>query len=319
MPGASAGVEGQPPGPSPQQLLSKIDAGNGGVTAPSCRLAGQSGQRRASPALPALPTCSRSSMPTATATSMPKRTGPDDAQRPCRPSTMDFAQSRGSTDGTASSTAQAGDDLFDKADSDGDGAVSKTELQALLEAMSGGTASQTRVRSDDAFAALDTDGDGSLTQAEFDAGRPPEGSAPPPGAMPHRPAGPGRRRRQDASTTTTTTRLTPTRWRGIADRAAGRCRVDAGAGRLSARCSAPSIPTATRPSASESKTFIDQLTSQFASAAAWRRHGHPSADTELSIRQDRQNRVVTWRGGRPARHRYAQAATTLAAAPALRR
>ncbi len=89
------------------------------------------------------------------------------------PSTMDFAQRRASSsNASADGTGQAGDDLFSKVDSDGNGSVSKDELQALLEKMSGGTASQTGVGSDDAFAALDTDGDGSLTQAEFDAGRP---------------------------------------------------------------------------------------------------------------------------------------------------
>ena len=88
------------------------------------------------------------------------------------PSTMDFAQQRASSSTNADSTGEAGDDLFAKVDTDGDNAISSTELQALLEAMSGGTASQTGVSSDDAFAALDTNGDGSLTQAEFDAGRP---------------------------------------------------------------------------------------------------------------------------------------------------
>ena len=94
------------------------------------------------------------------------------------PSTMEFAQRRSGeaegTDGTTGATTrgQAGDDLFGKVDTDSDGTVSQTELQALLETMSGGTASQTGVSSDDLFATLDTDGDGSLTQAEFDAGRP---------------------------------------------------------------------------------------------------------------------------------------------------
>ena len=68
------------------------------------------------------------------------------------PSTMDFAQQRASgsssADGTAG-TGEAGDDLFAKVDADGDNAISSTELQALLEAMSGGTASQTGVSSDD--------------------------------------------------------------------------------------------------------------------------------------------------------------------------
>lgn len=126
------------------------------------------------------------------------------------PSTMDFAQQRASgsssADGTAG-TGEAGDDLFAKVDTDGDNAISSTELQALLEAMSGGTASQTGVSSDDAFSALDSDGDGSLTQAEFDAGRPtgqgsPGGGVGGPGGMPPPPPA-GAAQGSDSSTAST--------------------------------------------------------------------------------------------------------------------
>lgn len=114
---------------------------------------------------------------------------------PPPPSTMAFAQSR-SGDSSSAATGQAGDDLFGKVDSDGDGAVSQTELQALLEAMSGGTASKTGVSSDQVFSQLDADGDGSLSEAEFDAGRPSgaEGEAggmQAMGGMPPPPGGPG--------------------------------------------------------------------------------------------------------------------------------
>ena len=114
---------------------------------------------------------------------------------PPPPSTMAFAQSR-SGDSSSAATGQAGDDLFGKVDSDGDGAVSQTELQALLEAMSGGTASKTGVSSDEVFSQLDADGDGSLSEAEFDAGRPSgaggdAGGMQAMGGMPPPPGGPG--------------------------------------------------------------------------------------------------------------------------------
>ena len=128
------------------------------------------------------------------------------------PSTMDFAQQRASGSASASvggtaGTGEAGDDLFAKVDTDGDNAISSTELQALLEAMSGGTASQTGVSSDDAFSALDSDGDGSLTQAEFDAGRPtgqggPGGGVGGPGGMPPPPPA-GAAQGSDSSTAST--------------------------------------------------------------------------------------------------------------------
>ena len=114
---------------------------------------------------------------------------------PPPPSTMAFAQSR-SGDSSSAATGQAGDDLFGKVDSDGNGSVSPTELQALLEAMSGGTASKTGVSSDQVFSQLDADGDGSLSEAEFDAGRPSgaagdAGGMQAMGGMPPPPGGPG--------------------------------------------------------------------------------------------------------------------------------
>ncbi|MCB1987575.1 MAG: calcium-binding protein [Burkholderiaceae bacterium] len=312
---SSAGVQrASRPGPSPQQLLSKIDAdGNGGVDSTELqglldKVAQKTGVSSATSAADLLTKFDANSDGNLNA---------DELGQTMRsilpaPSTMDFAQSRSSTDGTTSSTGQAGDDLFGNADSDGDGAVSKTELQALLEAMSGGTASQTGVRSDDAFAALDTDGDGSLTQAEFDAGRPPEGSAPPPGAMPPPPGGPrGAGGAQDASATTTYDPL-DTNEDGVVsltERLAGATSTlqqDA----VSALFSAIDTDGDQTISESESKMFIDQLTSQFASAtAASTATATPSADTESSARQDRQGpRGDLVRLADLARHRYAQAA-----------
>ena len=89
---------------------------------------------------------------------------------PSPPSTLDFAQSRNSTEGS--------DDLFSKVDSDGNGSISQDELQTLLEKMgsdrqASGTSSTSS--SSDTFSQLDSDGDGSLSQTEFEAGRPPRG------------------------------------------------------------------------------------------------------------------------------------------------
>ncbi|MDD0816669.1 XopAW family type III secretion system calcium-binding effector [Curvibacter sp. HBC28] len=128
------------------------------------------------------------------------------------PSTMDFAQSRSSSSGSA--TGQAGDDLFSKVDSDGSGAVSQEELQGLLEHMSGNrdsTATSTEATA--LFQQLDSDSDGSLSSSEFDAGRPQNSAdsgasnstasanrpAPPPGG----PGGPGRSGGASSSTSET--------------------------------------------------------------------------------------------------------------------
>ena len=59
----------------------------------------------------------------------------------------------------------AADQLFAKIDTDGDGKISKQELEAAFKAH-GGTAEQ----ADAMFAKLDTDGDGSVSKAEFVAG-----------------------------------------------------------------------------------------------------------------------------------------------------
>jgi Ca2+-binding EF-hand superfamily protein len=92
--------------------------------------------------------------------------------------------------GVASDSSAA--DLLKKADADGDGSLSASELgQAMHDLMpppstmdfaqsrAGDGAAQS---SDDMFAKLDTDGDGKLSQTEFDAGKPsgPDGGMPPP-------------------------------------------------------------------------------------------------------------------------------------------
>ncbi len=110
---------------------------------------------------------------------------------PPPPSTMDFAQSRGGDYGGGSGGSQ--DDLFAKIDTNADGSIDKTELQALTDKIKADTGKD----ASDLFAKLDTDGDSQLTQAEFDAGHPqgtdaaqgPKG--PPPTDGPPPPGGPG--------------------------------------------------------------------------------------------------------------------------------
>ena len=193
---------------------------------------------------------------------------------PPPPSTMAFAQSRSGEGASAatSATGKAGDDLFGKVDSDGDSAVSKTELQALLEAMSGGTASQTGVSSDDVFSQLDTNGDGSLTQAEFDAGRSSGaggdaggmqamgGMPPPPGG----PGGPGGAGAATGSSSATSYDPLDTNEDGVvsaAERLAGGTSTEE-QDAITALFNAIDTDGDASISASESKAFIDQLTSQ---------------------------------------------------------
>ncbi|WP_255424300.1 EF-hand domain-containing protein [Acidovorax sp. 93] len=206
---------------------------------------------------------------------------------PPPPSTMAFAQSRGDSDSdTATATGQAGDDLFGKVDSDGDGAVSKTELQALLEAMSGGTASQAGVSSDDVFSQLDADGDGSLTQAEFDAGRPSGaageagGGMQVMGGMPPPPGGPGGASASADSTTTYDALDTNKDGEvSLTERLAGSTSsVEQDA--ITALFNAIDTDGDASISASESRTFIDQLTSQLQQPAS------PASTSDTSQRND---------------------------------
>lgn len=198
------------PAPSPERLLSKLDAdGSGGVNDTElqgllddvAKKTGVSSQTSAADLVKQYDSDGDGSL---NADELGKTM---QSVLPAPPSTMAFAQSRGNSD---AATGQAGDDLFGKVDSDGDGSVSQTELQALLEAMSDGTASKTGVSSDDVFSQLDADGDGKLSEAEFDAGRPSAeagggmqamGGMPPPGG----PGGPGRPGGADASADSTTT------------------------------------------------------------------------------------------------------------------
>lgn len=293
------------PGPSPERLLSKIDTDNsGGVDSTELqglldKVSKKSGVSSDTSAADLLTQFDANSDGNLNADEL----GQTMRSIMPAPSTMDFAQSRSSKDSASSATSQAGDDLFDKVDSDGDSAVNKTELQALLEAMSGGTASQTGVSSDDAFAALDTDGDGSLTQAEFDAGRPSEGGMPPP------PGGAGGTQTSSATTTYDTLDTNEDGVVSLTERLAGATSAqeqDA----VSALFSAIDTDGDQTISESESKTFIDQLTSQFASAtAASTTTTTRSVDTESSARQDSQSpRGDLLRLADLARHRYAQAA-----------
>ncbi|QLA80994.1 calcium-binding protein [Acidovorax sp. JMULE5] len=256
------------PAPTPERLLSKIDAdGNGGVS--DTELQGL---------LDDVTQKTRVSSQTSAADLVKQYDSNGDGNLnadelgktmqsvlPPPPSTMAFAQSRGDSD---TATSQAGDDLFGKVDSDGDGAVSKTELQALLEAMSGGTASQAGVSSDDVFSQLDADGDGSLTQAEFDAGRPSGaageagGGMQAMGGMPPPPGGPGGASASADSTTTYDALDTNEDGEvSLTERLAGSTSsVEQDA--ITALFNAIDTDGDASISASESKTFIDQLTSQ---------------------------------------------------------
>jgi len=195
--GASVQRASRPP-PSPERLLSKIDAdGSGSVSDTELQgllddVAKKTGVSSQTSAADLVKQYDANGDGTLNADELGKTL---QSVLPPPPSTMAFAQSR-SGDSSSAATGQAGDDLFGKVDSDGDGAVSQTELQALLEAMSGGTASKTGVSSDQVFSQLDADGDGSLSEAEFDAGRPSgaEGEAggmQAMGGMPPPPGGPG--------------------------------------------------------------------------------------------------------------------------------
>ena len=195
--GASVQRASRPP-PSPERLLSKIDAdGSGSVSDTELQgllddVAKKTGVSSQTSAADLVKQYDANGDGSLNADELGKTM---QNVLPPPPSTMAFAQSR-SGDSSSAATGQAGDDLFGKVDSDGDGSVSQTELQALLEAMSGGTASKTGVSSDQVFSQLDADGDGSLSEAEFDAGRPSgaEGEAggmQAMGGMPPPPGGPG--------------------------------------------------------------------------------------------------------------------------------
>lgn len=262
------------PAPTPERLLSKIDAdGNGGVTDTELQgllddVAKKSGVSSQTSAADLVKQYDSNGDGNLNADELGKTM---QSVLPPPPSTMAFAQSRGDSD---TATGQAGDDFFGKVDSDGDGAVSKTELQALLEAMSGGTASQAGVSSDDVFSQLDADGDGSLTQAEFDAGRPSGaageagGGMQAMGGMPPPPGGPGGA--SASANSTTTYDALDTNKDGevsLTERLAGSTSsVEQDA--ITALFNAIDTDGDASISASESRTFIDQLTSQLQQPAS---------------------------------------------------
>ncbi len=283
------------PGPSPERLLSKIDTdGSGGVSDTELQglldnVAKKTGVSSQTSAADLVKQYDANGDGSLNADELGKTL---QSVLPPPPSTMAFAQSRGGegSSSATSATGQAGDDLFGKVDSDGDGdgAVSKTELQALLEAMSGGTASQTGVSSDDVFSQLDTDGDGGLTQAEFDAGRP---SGPGAGAdgmqamggMPPPPGGPrgagGAGAASDSSSATSYDPLDTNEDGKVsaAERLAGGTST-AEQDAITALFNAIDTDGDASISASESKVFIDQLTSQVQSTT--------STSTESTGRND---------------------------------
>ena len=81
------------------------------------------------------------------------------------------------------------EEMFDKLDSDGDGALSETELQAMTDHLAEKLGDEAPSAAD-LLAKLDEDGDGALSFAEFEAGRP---QGPPPGGpLGQMPPGAGR-------------------------------------------------------------------------------------------------------------------------------
>lgn len=62
--------------------------------------------------------------------------------------------------------------MFAAMDANGDGDVSKTELQSLLDKMSAASGTSSTVSVDDIMNSVDTDGDGSLSKSEFAASGP---------------------------------------------------------------------------------------------------------------------------------------------------
>lgn len=268
---SSASVQRAPrPGPSPERLLAKIDAdGSGGVSGTElqgllddvAKKTGASSQTSAADLVQQYDSDGDGSL---NADELGKTM---QSVMPPPPSTMAFAQSRSDSTSTGA-TGQAGDDLFGKVDTDGDGAVSQTELQALLEKMSGGTASKTGVGSDELFSQLDADGDGRLSQAEFDAGRPSgEAGGGAVGGMPAPPGGPGGPGGASASTSSSAYDPLDTNEDGVvsaAEQAAGAARADA----ITALFKTIDTDGDSSISSEEAQSFIDQLSSQFSSSSA---------------------------------------------------
>ena len=262
------------PGPSPERLLSKIDAdGSGGVSDTElqgllddvAKKTGASSQTSAADLVKQYDSDGDGSL---NADELGKTM---QSVLPPPPSTMAFAQSRSDSATTSTgtgATGQAGDDLFGKVDTDGDGAVGQAELQALLEKMSGGTASKTGVSGDELFSQVDADGDGSLSEAEFDAGRPSgeAGGGAVGGMPPPPPGGPGGPGGASASSGTTYDPL-DTNEDGVvsaAEQAAGAAQTDA----ITALFKTIDTDGDSSVSSEEARSFIDQLTSQLTSASS---------------------------------------------------
>jgi Ca2+-binding EF-hand superfamily protein len=276
------------PPPSPERLLSKIDAdGSGGVSDTELQgllddVAQKTGVSSQTSAANLVKQYDANGDGSLNADELGKTL---QSVLPPPPSTMAFAQSR-SGDSSSAATGQAGDDLFGKVDSDGDGSVSKTELQALLEAMSGGTASQTGVSSDEVFSQLDADGDGSLSEAEFDAGRPPgageeAGGMQAMGGMPPPPGGPGGAGGTSGSSSAASYDPLDTNEDGVvsaAERLAGSTSSVA-QDAITALFNAIDTDGDASISTTESQAFIDQLTRQTQSATA---SGEPGGRNDLA-------------------------------------
>lgn len=330
---SSASVQRAPrAGPSPERLLSKIDAdGSGGVDSTELQgllddVSKKTGVASTTSAADLITQYDSNGDGSLNADELGKTV---QSVLPPPPSTMAFAQSRssdieGAGDGTqgAGARGQAGDDLFGKVDSDGDGAVSQTELQALLEQMSGDTASQTGVSSDALFSQLDTNGDGALSEAEFDAGRPSgepggqgggmqaAGDMPPPPGGPGGPGGPAGATGSSGSSSTASYDPLDTNEDGVvslAERLAGSSSsVEQDA--ITALFDAIDTDGDASISTSESQAFIDQLTSQVQALGTSTSTSADTASSATSSEGKASQRMDLTRLADLARRRYEMAA-----------
>ena len=71
---------------------------------------------------------------------------------------------------TRAEVTQQVDAEFKSLDTNGDGKITKAEIQAALDKMAAATAAQLKQRQDEEFRKLDTDHNGQLSLAEYEAG-----------------------------------------------------------------------------------------------------------------------------------------------------
>ena len=228
---------------------------------------------------------------------------------PPPPSTMDFAQSR------SENSSSGGDDLFGKVDTNGDGSVSQEEMQSLMKLMdkmaagssTDSTASSSATSSSsDLFSQLDANADGSLSQTEFEAGRPQGGHGPQSAGGMSPPPPPGGAGGSNSASNTSYDPL-DTNKDGVVsaqEQMAGNSSTDA----LQSLFKSIDSDGNGKISASESDTFIQQLTSQVQSLS----QSAQNTDTGSSSSSNSQSQQNHFDLARLARMAYDQIASGLA-------